>query len=386
MIKTDGSDYKKMDHPALVWVNFMDLSHLDERSQHFQLEILHVSDPIGAALNDTDFVVESFHKTEGHFMIRTAVTDDALPMALHQSDKFLVRLQTTPFELSLPVLKELERPRGIPVIPKLSEGFFKHIGFAQALIGLEQQGQGATAIQIEIGFMRQKRIALSFDETFIFGGDSGIFPPPHFVERLRQLLQDMEFIKDDFSIGRVVFQRVPERLPHVHHRQAQGTVSLRPHIVEEPVHVLFGAAQLLAHPNRTLLIQVGDHDGVTLTLADRDFIYADRPQTLPGQMLGPEIPHIADIHSPDLIPTEMMELGNLLDGHRPAQPTDGFFESLGEAARFGQPCQRFLLHPIALPAIHPPILEFQLNPGASGINIAHPVDLMVVETAGGLAA
>ena len=55
----------------------MDLSHLDERSQHFQLEILHVSDPIGAALNDTDFVVESFHKTEGHFMIRTAVTDDA---------------------------------------------------------------------------------------------------------------------------------------------------------------------------------------------------------------------------------------------------------------------------------------------------------------------
>jgi len=66
--------------------------------------------------------------------------------------------------------------------------------------------------------------------------------------------------------------------------------------------------------------------------------------------------------------------------------TYGFLESLGEAARFGQPCQSLLLHPIALPAVHPPNLEFQMNPGASGIDIAHPMGLMVVETAGGLAA
>ena len=337
-------------------------------------------------MNDPDFVVESLHESKGHFMIGTAITDDAFPMALDQSDKLLVRLEAAPLELGLPVLKELSSPGGILIIPELSEGFFEHIGFAQALIGLEQQRQGAPAVQIEISFMRQKRIALSFDEAFVFGGDPGIFPPPHLVKSLRQMLEHMELVEDDFGLRRMGFKRVAERLPHVHHRQAQRAVPLGAHIVEESVHVLLSAAQLLAHPDRPLLIQVCHHDGVTLAFADRDFINADGPQAFPGQMLGPKILHVIDIHAPNLVPTEMMEFGDLLDGHRPAEASDLLFEPLGETSRFGQPCQSLPFHPAAHAAVHSPNLEFQVNPSIPGIQVAHPMSLAVVEASRGLAA
>ena len=334
-------------------------------------------------MNDSDFVVESLHESQGDFMIGTAVTDDALPMTLDQSDKLLVRFQTAPLELGLPVLKELSSPGRIAIIPELSESFFEHIGFAQSKVCLEQKRQGAPTIQIKIGFMRQKRIALSFDETFVFGGDPGIFPPPHLVERLRQMLEHMELVEDDFGVRRMAQQRVPKGLPHVHDRQAQGTVSLSPHIVEEPIHVLFGASQMPAHPNRPLLIQVGDHDGVTLSLLDRDFINADGSQTFSGQMLGPKVPHVADIHPPDLVPIKPVVLCHFLDRHRPTEPADGSLEPLGETPGFRQPGEGFLLHATATLALHPAIFEFQIDARAAGVQVANMMRLAVVETAGG---
>ena len=364
----------------------MNLSHLDERCQNLQLEILHVSDPIGAPLNDANLVVESLHKAERDFMIGTAVADDAIPMTPNQSNELLVRFQTAPLELGLPVLKELSSPGGIAVIPKLSEGFFEHIGFAQALIGLEQKRQGAPSVQIEIGFMRQKRIALSFDEAFVLGGDPGIFPPPHFVQRLRQMLEHMELVEDDLGVGRMAQQRIPEGLPHIHDRQAQGTISLGSHIVEEPVHVLFSAPQLFAHPDRPLLIQVGDHDSVTLSFLDRDFINADGPQTLPGQMLGPEISHVTDIHPPNLVPIQPVAFCHLFDGHRSTEPANVLLEPLGKTPGLRQPGEGFLLHASTTPAVHPPIFEFQIDARAAGVQIADSMSLAVVEAARDLVA
>jgi hypothetical protein len=337
-------------------------------------------------LKDANLVVETLHETEGNFMIGTTITDDTLPMALDQFDEFLVRFQTTPLELGLPVLKELECPCGILVIPKLSEGFFKHIGFAQAFIGLEQKRQGTPAVQIEIGFMRQKRIPLSFDEAFIYGGNPRILPPPHFVQCLRQMLEHMELVEDNFGMGRVALQGIPKRLPHVHDRQTQGLVSLSPHIVKELVHVLLGAPQLFAHPNRTFLIQVSDHDGVTVSLLDRDLINTDGPQLFLWQMLGPKTSHVTDVHTPDLIPTEPVEFGNLLDGHRPTKPSDGHLESLGETPGLRQPGESFLLHAATSPALHPAILEFQIDACAAGIQVTNLMRLAVVETTRGLAA
>ena len=272
------------------------------------------------------------------------------------------------------------------VIPELPEGFFEHVGFVQALIGLEQERQGAPAVQIEISFMRQKRVALSFNEALILGRDPGVFLTPNLVEGVRQVPQNMELVEDDFGLGGVVRQRVPKRLPHVHDRQAQRAVPPGPHGVEKPVHVLFGSAQLLTHPDRSVLVEVGDHDGVPLPFLDRDFIDADGPQALLWHMLGPEIPHVADIHAPDLIPTEMVEPRDLLDGHRPTEPADRPLEPRGETSRCGQPGQGFPLHTMACAAVHPAILEFQVHPDAPGIDIAHLMHLTIVKAARGRAA
>ena len=372
--------------PVLVWVNCTDLWRRDKGCENLEIKVLHVPDAVRAALNHPYLVVESLHEAEGHFVIRTTVTDDALPMALDHFGELLVRFEATLLELLFPVLEELLGPSGILIIPELPEGFFEHIGFAQALVGLEQQSQGAPAVHVEIGFMRQKRIALPFDETLILGGYPGVFPASNLVEGVRQVLEDMELVKDNFGLWSVALQRVPERLPHVHDRQAQGAVPPGSHSVEEPVHILFGTTQLLAHPYRPLLIQVGDHNGVTLALADRDFIDADGSQALLGQVVRPEFPHIANVHTPDLVPTKPVERGDLLDGHRPTEPTNRLLESLGEASRFGQPRQGLLLHTSALAAVHPAIFEFRVNPGVPGIDITHTMGLAVIEDARDLAA
>jgi hypothetical protein len=334
-------------------------------------------------LNDPNLVIETFHETEGDLVIRLAITDDAVPMAFDQPGKLPVRFQPTPLELGFPVLEELARPSGITVIPELPKRFLEHIRFVQTFVGLEQQIQGSPPVQIEIGPPRQERITMSLDETPVFCGNSGVFLPPDIVHRLGQVLQDMEFIKDDFSVWRVALERVPKRFPHVHDRQAQRTIPLESHIGEEPVHVFFRTTELSAHPDRALLVKVRNHDGIVVALADGDFINADGPQAAGRQVFRPEIFHVGDIHPPHLVPIKVVELGRLLDRHRPAEPADGLFETLGETPGFGQPGKGFLFHAPTSPALHPPILEFQVDPRSAGVQVPNPMNPAVIETSGG---
>ena len=97
---------QSLGHLTLVWVNFMDLQRLDERCEYLELEIFHVSDAIRPALNHPDFVVETLHESKRDFVMGTTVTDDALPMALDQLGKLLVRRKAAPLELRLPVVEE----------------------------------------------------------------------------------------------------------------------------------------------------------------------------------------------------------------------------------------------------------------------------------------
>src|SRR5947208_12748643 len=89
----------------------------------------------------------------------------------------------------------------------------------------------------------------------------------------------------------------------------------------------------------TLLIEIGHHDRVAVTFADRNLIDSDGPQPQGGPMLGPEVSHVADVHAPDLAPVEPVELGDLFDRHGPALPADKAFEAVGEAPRLRQPGQ-----------------------------------------------
>jgi len=319
-------------------------------------------------------------------MIGPAVTDDALPMAFHQANELLKRLEPAPAQLGLPVLEELPGPGGMVVVPQLPERLFEEIRFMEPLVGLEQQLQRAPAFQIQVGRLGEERIPLPLDEAPVLMSHPPVLQTADLVQRIRQVPKDVELVVDNLHLRGMAQQRVPERLPHVHDRQAQAAVPPGSHLLEESVHVLFGAPQFFAHPDRPPLVQVGHHDGIALPPADRDFINSDGPQTFLRQVFRPKLPHVADVHPPNLIPTKPMELRHLLDRHAPALPPHDLLEALREAAGVRQPCQGFLLHRAAPAAVHPAILEFQVNPCATRVHIPYLMALAVVEAARSLAA
>ena len=109
----------------------------DERGEHFELQVLRVSDPVGPALNHPDLIVESLHEAEGDLVIGTAIADDALPVSFHQADELLERLEPAPAQLGLPVLEELPGPGGMVVVPQLPEGLFEEIRLMEPFVGFE---------------------------------------------------------------------------------------------------------------------------------------------------------------------------------------------------------------------------------------------------------
>ncbi len=138
---------------------------------------------------------------------------------------------------------------------------------------------------------------------------------------------------------------VAERLPHVHHGQANPRALLGPQPLEELVHARLGAI-LAAEPDRPPPDQIADHDAVGVALPDRDLVDADhlrRRRPRPPQLL----PHVLLLELLDRVPVEMQFLGDVLDGRGPAAPADVEGEPLrveadcppGRAAAPASPCR-----------------------------------------------
>jgi hypothetical protein len=102
----------------------------------FEPKILFIAQTAGSTLEDSDFGVETLHKTQRHFVPGLAVSRDPVPMTVNHAGKFLLGLQTLPFERLLPVLKEAPRPRLALAVPQLTEGFLEQTGDVQTLVGL----------------------------------------------------------------------------------------------------------------------------------------------------------------------------------------------------------------------------------------------------------
>lgn len=234
--------------------------------------------------------------------------------------------------------------------------------------------------------MRQKRISLPFDESFVLGRHAGVFLAPDFVQSVGQMPHDMELVKDNLGLGSVFPQGVAKRLPHVHDRKANRFVSLMSHLHEEPVHVLLGAAEHLTHPDGTLLVEIGDDDCIDMPLADGDFVNADGFKTSGYRVFGKEPFHINLVHSSDLIPREMIHLGDFLYGHGAALLADELLESLGESSGFGQPRESFPSYGHTAPAVDPAVFELKIDTGAAGVPIPDSMGSSVVKTSGGLSA
>jgi len=291
-----------------------------------------ISNAVSPALNDADLVVETLHESERDFVVGMAVTDNAVPVVFDHVGEFLKGRQSAPSQLRFPVVEKFQGTSRIFVIPELPEGFFEQIGLLDPPVGLEEKPQSPAPIQIEVGAIREQGEALTFDESPILPADSMIFAPPDVVERVGEMPQDMELVVDDAGVGGVPFCRGSEWPPHVHDGQLDVPAHFRADFQKKLVHLLL-AAPFAAHPDRTLTIQIGDQDGIGLPLSNRDFVHTDGPD-FPGRRMFPQkLPHVLHLDSPDLIPEEMIHLGDADQTHLLALPADEPFEPAGVALR-----------------------------------------------------
>jgi hypothetical protein len=111
------------------------------RGQYLQSEGFLIPQAIGAALHDSDLVVEPLDEAERYLVFGLAVGGDAIPVPLDHLGELLVRLQALPLEARSPVLEELFRPgpavgavrrlllqRALGIVPSaLITGFPSHL-------------------------------------------------------------------------------------------------------------------------------------------------------------------------------------------------------------------------------------------------------------------
>src|SRR6266851_5911005 len=78
--------------------------------ENLEPEVLFVAEPVRAALEDADLVVQSLDEAERDLVLRAAVGRDPLPVPLNHRGELLVGPQALPLERRPPVLEEAARP------------------------------------------------------------------------------------------------------------------------------------------------------------------------------------------------------------------------------------------------------------------------------------
>jgi len=204
----------------------------------------------------------------------------------------------------------------------------------------------------------------------VLAAETGVFGLAHPVERLAEMAHDVELVEQDRGLRRSRRGGVAERLPHVHHRQADAVALALAQPGVELRHAGLGPV-LTAKPDRPLALQVADDDAVAVALADRDLIDADRLRSwLPGA--GELDLHVLLLQRLDRLPVEPQLLGHVADRGLPTTPADIVGKALRVARVAGQEVQPLALHRPAAAALNPPHLQLQDDPKWPARQVANP--------------
>src|SRR5260370_27128841 len=102
-----------------------------KRGQHagenLEPQVLFIAEPVGAALEDRDLVVQSLDEPEGALVFGAAVGGNPVPVLLNHRGKSLVGRQALPLQSRPPVLEEAPRPALAVIAPELPERFFEQL-------------------------------------------------------------------------------------------------------------------------------------------------------------------------------------------------------------------------------------------------------------------
>jgi hypothetical protein len=122
----------------------------------------------------------------------------------------------------------------------------------------------------------QQRVPLALDKGAVLGGEAAVLTAADLVERLAEMMHDVELVEDDACLWRISFERVAKGLPPVHRGQLDAGRLLRAQRRKEEVEVRVDAA-FAADPDWSSAIEVTDDDPVVMALPDGDLVHADRP-------------------------------------------------------------------------------------------------------------
>ncbi len=177
------------------------------------------------------------------------VRRDAVPVAVDHRRELLVGREPLPLEALFPAREEGAGPALGLVVPELAKGLFEQVGGVEPLVGLEQFGKGAAAVEGEVLTVGEQGVALSLDEGAVLGGETAVLAAANGVERVAEVAHDVELVEDDTCLWRMALERGTKGLPHVHRGELDARRLFGAQRGKEEIHVGFGAA-LTADPDR----------------------------------------------------------------------------------------------------------------------------------------
>jgi len=344
-----------------------------------EAQVFLVAEPVGAALEDADLVVQPLDEAERDLVVRAAVGGDPVPMPVDHRGELLVGPQALPLERRPPVLEEAAGPGLSAVVPELPERLLEQVRGVQALVGGEQGFEGPPAVEREILAVGQQRVLLPLDEPALPPGHAGVLALADLIEGVAEMPQDVELVEQNAGLRGVARGGEPEGLPHVHHREPEPGRFPGAQPGVELIQARLGAIGP-AEPDRPLPDEITDDDPIGVALADRDLVEPDDP--------GAGRPHAAQLLTHVLllerlhgVPVQAQFLGHVPDRRGPTTPPHVEGEPLAVEGIVGQEVEPFLFHLATAPAGHPPDLELQVDPPIATGEIADAAWLAVVPAA-----
>jgi len=357
----------------------MFLQRRQRTSEYLQAQIFLIAQPVGTSLNHPDLVVQPLDVAQRDFILRQAVSGNAVPVSFYHVRELLIRLEPLPFQTGTPVLEEAPRPAFALVVPQLAEGLFQQVGGVQALVRRQQGLECLPALACQVLPAREQRVLLSLDIGAVLTLEPGVFGLAHLVQRLAKVSHNMKLVEQDGRLRGLRLRRLAERFPHIHHRQTDAFRLLFPEPIVKLRHTHLGTI-LATEPDRPISNQIADHDTVRVPFAYRDLVDADSlgSRCAGFRQLGA---HVLLLQLLDRVPVELQFLGDCLDGCIGTTPAHIPGKALRIERIVRQPVQSFALHLAAVSTGNTPQFVLQIHPRVAAGQVADTPPLAVVPTA-----
>src|SRR6266699_3649809 len=127
------------------------------------------------------------------------------------------------------------------VIPEELEGFLQVPGAHQRRVPANQRREPLILIRTEIPRILQQQPASSFDGHFVFGSELAPQLTANSIHGLIEVFDDVESVKQDLRVDRVLAHQLGVRRPHIHAYDLERMATPSAHFLGEELLYLITA-------------------------------------------------------------------------------------------------------------------------------------------------